>query len=456
MTSTPTAATAGFLPRLRHDLAALRASPRELWIVYLVKLLESVAFFSVYNVLVVYLSEELGYTDLQASSLAGTWLTAISLLTFLSGFVADAMGVRRALLASIISCLVGRALITASHARPVVLAGLAVMSWGVASMMPTMTAGVRRYTTPTTVSFGFSLFYVMMNVGAVIAGPTVSSFRRVAAHPRTFTLPALGPVRLSSGQLIFAVGLLATLLAFALVLLGMRPDEHAQPAEPRPAASPARDGPLAIMLEVVRERTFWRFMLFVWLLVLVRLIFQHAHLTWPKYTLREFGPTFPFATYWSLNPAMIIVLTPVVTALTRHRSAFGTIVAGAFVSALSVFFMAASTTVAASVLFIVTLSLGEALWSPRLYEYTTVIAPRGREASYMGLSQVPMFAAKPLVGFLSGAMLSTWCPRTGPRDSSTMWLVIGAMTLVGPVLIVLLRGVIEPREVRAAASTAPR
>jgi dipeptide/tripeptide permease len=186
-------------------------------------------------------------------------------------------------------------------------------------------------------------------------------------------------------------------------------------------------------------------MLFVSLLVLVRLIFQHAHLTWPKYTLREFGETFPFATYWSINPAMIIVLTPLVTALTRNRSAFGTILMGAFVSTASVFFMASSTSVSASVWFVVTLSIGEALWSPRLYEYTTVMAPRGREASYMGLSQVPMFIAKPIVGFLSGAMLTAYCPPAGPRNSQTMWLLIGAMTLVGPVLIYLLRDVIQPK-----------
>jgi MFS family permease len=113
---------------------------------------------------------------------------------------------------------------------------------------------------------------------------------------------------------------------------------------------------------------------------------------------------------------------------------------------LSVFAMAASTTVTASVVFIVLLSLGEALWSPRLYEYTARIAPPGREASYMGLSQIPMFVAKPIVGWLSGSMLATFSPESGPRNSQMMWAIIGAMTLVGPVLILGLRRIIETPE----------
>ena len=189
-------------------------------------------------------------------------------------------------------------------------------------------------------------------------------------------------------------------------------------------------------------------MLFVSLLVLVRLIFQHAHQTWPKYTMREFGERFPFADYWSLNPLLIIFLTPIATALTRERSAFGTIVVGSLVTALSVGFLVASTTVTATLLFIVTLSVGEALWSPRLYEYTTVIAPRGREASYMGLSQVPMFLAKPVVGFMSGSLLAAYCPQTGPRESAWMWAIIGLTTLAGPVLILALRRVIQPAAAR--------
>lgn len=438
----------GFFRGLREDLRALGGSPRDLWVIYAVKFLESVAYFSVWSLLVVYLSEELGYSDVEAGAIAGAWQTAVSLLVFCSGFVVDAIGVRLALLLGVLSCLVGRLLLVAAHSRAGAIAGLCVMTWGVSSMIPTMTAGVRQYTRSGGVSFGFSFFYVMMNLGAFAAGPTISYFRRAFARPRPVVLPGGMVLRLTSAQWVFAMGVVVTLASLVLVLTLMRDERpsHTETAQHEAPTSlpPARQHPWTIFRAVIAEPTFWRLMLFVSLLVLVRAIFQHAHLTWPKYALREFGRTFPFASYWSVNPLMIILLTPVVTALTRRRAAFDVILFGATLSALSVFFMAASTTVAASVLFIVTLSLGEAFWSPRLYEYTSTIAPPGREASYMGLSQVPLFFAKMIVGPLSGVLLANFCPPEGPRQSKLMWALIGASTLLGPLVLYILRHTIQP------------
>lgn len=432
----------GFAAKLKRDLLALGDSPRELWIVYGIKFLESVAYFAVYNLLQVYLSEDLRYGDVEAGSIMGVWLTAVSVVMFFSGFVADSLGIRRSLLISIASCVVGRALVTFAESRGVALTGLFLMTWGIASMLPTMTAGVRRYTSTTTVAFGFSLFYVIMNLGAFVAARVVGAFRRWFAEPETIALPGGITLNMTSSQLIFAVSLGVTILCVVLVAL-MRSDERV--GGDAAAAAAKHENPLKIFSEVAVEKAFWRFMLFITLLVLVRLIFQHAHQTWPKYTLREFGKDFPFADYWSLNPLLIIFLTPIATAFTRERSAFGTIVVGSLITAFSVVFMIGSTTVAASIAFIVMLSVGEALWSPRLYEYTSTIAPKGREASYMGMSQVPMFFAKMTVGFMSGSLLASYCPQEGPRNSAMLWTVIFATTLAGPILILALRRVIEGR-----------
>lgn len=429
----------GFFRNLKDSVLALRGSPRALWIVYAVKFLESIAYFSVYNLLILYLSDDLGLSDVDAGWHAGAWLTVISLVMFFSGFVADSLGIRRAMLLSILSCLAGRLTIALTSDKWLAFFGLYVMTWGVASIIPTMTAAVRRYTTKETVSFGFSLFYVVMNVGGLVAPLMVGSFRRLITKP----VEILGHT-FTSSQAVFAIGFLVTSLALLLTWFFIPAEAKAPAAAGVPKEKPKN--PLAIFVEVAGEATFWRFLLFVTLLVLVKLIFQHAHLTWPKYSLREFGQDFDFAFYWSINPFLIIFLTPIVTALTQKWTAFRAIVIGAFITGFAVVFMGVSTTVAASVGFIVVLSVGEAMWSPRLYEYTATIAPKGREASYMGLSQIPLFFAKPTVGFLSGLLLAEYCPPEGPRNSQTMWLIVAAMTLAGPVLIVLLRRVIEGKK----------
>lgn len=426
-------------PRTKDDLRDLARGPFALWLIYLIKFLESVAYFAIYNVLTVYLTEDLGYGDKAAGTIAGSWLTAVSLVMFFSGFVADSLGIRKAMLWAIASCLVGRAVMTIGRFDPIIpVVGLFISTWGAASMMPTMTAAVRRFTTPKTVAFGFSLFYVVMNIGALVAPQTLSFLR--TTFKGGVTVAALGGTHFSSSQVLFAIATAVTLLA-GIVTLWL----PAPPPQPEGPVVKAKN-PLQILTEVMGDRQFMGFMLFVSLLVLVRLIFQHAHQTWPKYTQREIAADFDFAFYWSINPAMVILLTPIATIFTKKLSAFWCIVVGGFVSTSSVFFLVGSSAMWAQIAFVAMLSVGECLWSPRLYEYTAIIAKPGREASYMGLSQVPMFFAKPVVGWLSGSMLAAWCPATGPRNSSLMWLVIGLMTLVGPIAIVLLRKVIEGKK----------
>jgi hypothetical protein len=92
------------------------------------------------------------------------------------------------------------------------------------------------------------------------------------------------------------------------------------------------------------------------------------------------------------------------------------------------------------------LSVGEAIWSPRLYEYSAAIAPKGQEASYMALSMLPYFLAKFLVGGSSGWLLKEFCPETGPRHPQVMWFIIGCMALVTPVGAFLFRKYIQVQE----------
>ena len=91
-------------------------------------------------------------------------------------------------------------------------------------------------------------------------------------------------------------------------------------------------------------------------------------------------------------------------------------------------------------------SVGEAIWSPRLYEYAAAIAPKGQEASYMALSVLPYFFAKFGAGSLSGWLLARYCPEAGPRDIATLWALVGGMALVTPVGAFLFRKYIQVHE----------
>jgi hypothetical protein len=116
-------------------------------------------------------------------------------------------------------------------------------------------------------------------------------------------------------------------------------------------------------------------------------------------------------------------------------------------SALSVLFLAFSTSLWACVMFVITLSVGESLWSPRLYDYTTSVALEGREGTYMALSSAPLFLAKLPVWFMSGKLLQRYLPEHlgegEVRHSKTMWQIIALSTIISAVLINLLWGYIS-------------
>jgi MFS family permease len=123
-------------------------------------------------------------------------------------------------------------------------------------------------------------------------------------------------------------------------------------------------------------------------------------------------------------------------------AAFRVIFVGSIISAGSVFVLVLPASYVTIAAFYLLLALGEALWSPRSYEFIAMIAPRGRESSYMGLSGLPFFLAKLGALPVSGWLLSKYCPQNGPRHSSTMWLIIGLTTVIGPILMFVLRSVI--------------
>ncbi|HJL16622.1 MAG TPA: MFS transporter [Sandaracinaceae bacterium LLY-WYZ-13_1] len=537
---------------LIQDFRALTRAPRDLWIVYGVKLLESVSYFAMLNVLVLYLHEDLRLSDEWSGAVFGAWGTVVSLLTFLAGFVADAMGQRKALIIAAFTAVLGRAMLLTSEIPAIPLLGLAVGAWAVASMKPVMTAAIKTHAPTKVRAFAYSIFYVVMNLGAFVAGHVVSLLRtsllgrvvrpgellggaeaaseeaqralveelvpalrpsmgkladaeavrsvaRVAtggrdlghwtvedltrvregmeAHVAGQPLPG-APFGWSGYEMIFLVAALLSVVSL-LLLRAMRPD---RPVSVGPGDH-ASLGVRAVLARAVgigaglfKEKTFWAYLLFICVLVLVRAIFVHAHSTWPNYMVREFGHDTPFAAYWSLNPALIMILTPVIGSATSRFSAWWVIMTGSFITATSVLCMVwggvfeevaqaalspvfddgLDYRVAGPIAFIVVLSVGEALWSPRLYEYVAVMAPPGREASYMGLTQLPMFAAKPLVGLMSGFLVAAYVPERGPHDASTMWLIIFATTLAGPLIALAFAGTIraaEKERLEAAAAT---
>ncbi len=485
MENAQTSKELGFLQKFM----VLKGALRELWIIFGTKILSIVAYGLVNSTLVLWLSKDLGYSDVSAGFMVALWSTLLTLFTVMIGSLVDAIGLRLSLLIGFGVCLAARG-VMAFFTAPwfVIPAGLLPLALGEALMVPVMVAAIKKYATTAQRSMAFSMFYAMMNVGFAISGYIFDRVRTELGEYGQYALPGAG-FSLTTYQTLILLGFLFTIPNLFLVWWGLRDgievDEDGQVKVHKneskyseyPVLTAALKSSLDALVEWKRiftglwhQPAFYRFLAFLTLVAGVRLIFYHFHYTFPKYGIRELGEGAPIGRLFGvLNPVLIVFLVPLVGALTQKISAYRVVIFGSLIAAVSVFFMAMppvwfqgladgpmgdliarkwlgvpdSTPVnplfISIFLSVITLSVGEAFYSPRLYEYPAAIAPKGQEASYMSLSLLPYFVAKFFVGTLSGWLLMRFCPESGPRESETMWLIIGLMALITPIGLFLLR-----------------
>ena len=195
--------------------------------------------------------------------------------------------------------------------------------------------------------------------------------------------------------------------------------------------TPTPLSPIDTCKSLCSSATFWRYAALTLLLVNLHAIFRHLDATLPTYLVRIYGNAVPKGIIYSINPLMIIFLTPIVAALTNKYNHFNMIKWGGYVTGVSPFFLVLSTSIWAVCMMVVFISLGEAIWSPRVYDYVMSIAPEGKEASFSALASAPLFAAKIPVGLMSGYLLSEYLPEdeNERRQPKMLWLYIGLLTM---------------------------
>ncbi|KAA8498560.1 hypothetical protein FVE85_6145 [Porphyridium purpureum] len=417
----------------------LRDAPRELWVIYIMKFLSSYSYFSFALVLTMYLTDEFGMDDTEAGWAYGSYGLMSTVFGVVCGWVIDLMGVRQSL---IIGALVGcsaRLVLALTSSRFVVLATLYIfLPFAECLGIPILSIGIKRYTNAANRTFAFSFYYSIMNIAALIAGPLVDIVRGLfpqGLQVAGYDLSALRVVLLTSA--------ISTFLMILAVWMGVREievDDDGNVVEFEPNKQSAWDS----TMEVLRSVAFWRLTLFTFLMVGVRLVFRHVDATLPKYLTREFGPSAPFGLVYAINPFLIIFFVPVIGMMTREVDSYTMIVVGSYVSAIAPFWICLGNHYWAVFLFMFTLSVGEAIYSPRTYEYVLSLSSSGQEGLYSSLASAPLFSVKLIVGGMSGWLLTQYCPLHGERHSATLWAIVGASSLVSPILMTLMWELINP------------
>jgi MFS family permease len=477
--------------RFIGKFTVLFGAARELWIVFAVVLLGHLAYRMVNITLRLWLSSDLGCTDIQSGWVVMGWSAGMTLCVVLVGSLTDALGLRKTFLVGFALCIISRGFLACTTVTWIALGlGLPLLALGEGMGTPVTVAALRRYSTTAQRSIAFSMFYAVMNAGFLIGVLIFDALRAGLGEHGQFKVPGLGLV-LSTYRTTLLASMALSVPSLVLIYFWLREGVEATdhgvvitPVTPKYPGKGAWEGFGLTIRDTARDTCrifaglwaqpgFYKFLAFLSLAVFIRMIFVHMDYTYPTFGIRELGEGAPVGHLYGLNNVLIIILAPLVGVLSQRISAYRMVIFGSSIAAASVFIMTLPThwfqpmadgwvghylgvglgltgTVnpyyVMIFLFVLILSVGEAFYSPRLYEYTAAIAPKGQEASYMAMSSLPFFLAKLGVGPLSGWLLKWFCPATGPRHSETLWLIIALSTMIAPVGFVVFQRYIRVHE----------
>jgi MFS family permease len=458
----------------------LKGAQRELWLTFLIKFLIYTAYSVTNKTMVLWLSKDLGFNDQAAGAIVGwVWAPAMTVFTLLAGSLTDAIGLRRTFFLGVAICTVARTVMVITTIPSLALAcGVLPLAIGEALGTPVLLAATRRYSTTAQRSMSFSVIYMVMNVGYIAAGWIFDYVRQLDLR---FSLFGFQP---TTHQQLFLVSLTFEIVLFPVIYFLRRDADTTSTSKPSGAAlafwgrigQTVRQSALDtghLFQRLLGQSGFYKLLVFFLFIGFLKAIFLQMDYVFPKFGDRELGPHAPVGKIAAINAILIIVLVPVIGALTQRFSAYRMVVIGGMICAVGVFVMALPTGwfqpaangpigqwlghsylgVRGSIhpyyvmaaLYLAVFSVGEAFYSPRVYEYAAAIAPPGQEASYGALAYLPFLFGKLLVGTF-GWLLAAFCPEHGPRHSGIMWLIFALAASIAPIGLLVFRRYIRVPE----------
>ncbi len=469
----------------------LAGAPREMWFTFGLKFCSMMAYKVLNVTLVLWLAEDIGYSKEEALGLIAGWSIMMSIATLLVGSITDAIGVRRTLLLGVTVCVLTRAVMVVTTEKWLMLTfGLFPLAVGEALCTPVLVAALRKYSSARQRSVAFSLFYAIGNLAFMAAYFISDGVRESVRLNGALSLP-LGGGELSGYRTVLLASMIIELCMAPIILLlrrGAEVTELGLCITPEVTKYPGVGSFTAARLTVrdagvdtwrlfaglVRQAGFYRLLSFLLMIGFLKVVFNSMDYLLPTFAKQELGPEVRYGSFNAINGILIVMLAPVVGILTQKYSAYAMVIFGGFITALSFVFLVLPTTLFQGVadgwfgdavghgymqvsgavhpyyvmiiLWQVAFSIGEAFYSPRVYEYAASIAPKGQEASYASLSYIPLLIGKLITGAVFGPLLAYYCPDEGSRSPGTMWMIVGLLVCIAPVGLLLLRRFIRVKE----------
>lgn len=402
---------------------------RAFWTANTAEMLERMAYYAVFIVITLYLSNTLGFSDLEASLISGLFSGGLYLLPLFTGAFADKIGYRKSIIIAFSLLAVGYLLqgmlpimlesaglvkygektvftgLIGSWERYLIVPVLIILMIGGSFIKSIISASVARETTTETRAKGYSIFYMMVNIGSFTGKSVIDPLRSFVGEYAYIYINFFSAVLCS--------------IALIAVILFYHSAHHSGEGKSIKEVfyglcKVFSNGRLLILILIVTG--FW-------------LVQQQLYATMPKYVIRLAGETAKPGWIANVNPFVVVICVNFVTQLMAKRKALSSIIVGMFLIPLSALIMATGNLFSSDILglhpitFMMILgiafqALAECFISPRYLEYFSIQAPKGEEGLYLGFSHLHSFLSS-ILGFgLSGILLTKYCPD--PSQFATM------------------------------------
>ena len=407
--------------------ASIMKYSKAFWTANIVELLERLAFYAVFIVITLYLSDVWGFTDVQAGLVSGVFSASLYLLPTFAGAYADRIGFRSSIILAFFLLTIGYGglglLPTLLQSAGLVDYGMKtnftglIDSWHQWTIIPVLvfvviggafikaviSGTIARETTSDNRAKGYAIFYMMVNIGAFIGKTVVDPLRQSMGNQ--------GLVYLNY----FAASM--TFLAFILVIFFYR------------TAKTGGEGKSFGQLGkgLLKVATHGRLMLLMLIISGFWIIQSQMYATMPKYVIRLIGEGASPGWYANVNPFVVLVFVNIVTSFMKNRTALNSMLVGMFIIPLSAVVMSLGNMLDPSVsllgmhpvaLLMITgiamQAIAECFISPRYLEYFSLQAPEGEEGLYLGFSHLHSFFSFLFAFGVSGFLLEKYLPH--PRQ----------------------------------------
>lgn len=459
-------------------LKKFKGFSRAFWTANMVELLERAAYYGVFIVITLYLSRVLGFTDVEAGLISGVFSGGLYLLPTFSGALADKIGFKYSLILafSLLSLgYLGLAVLPTvfesvglvdysnggikftglleSSERWAIVPVMVVIMIGGSFIKSVITGTVAKETTEATRAQGFSIFYMMVNIGA-FSGKTI-------VKPLRTAMGDMGLVYINY----FSVGM--TFLALLMIIFFYKSAKH--------------EGEGKTIKEIwkglVGVLTNGRLITLIFIITGFWMVQHQLYATMPKYVLRMAGEGASPSWYANVNPLVVVLTVTFITRMMASKTPLYSMTVGMFIMPFSAIamasgnwfngeeinlgFMMMSPIAFMMIIGIILQGLSESFISPRFLEYFSLQSPKGEEGMYLGFSHLHSFLAS-ILGFgLSGYLLSKYCPdprlfethddwAAAASNAHYIWYYFAVIALVSAISLIIYGKVINKLDEKEA------